>query len=70
MGLTIAAFRVREIDPALLEKVEVVDGDITEDNLGIDEQAERLEWNRTFLDINITLGSARTGVSLSQVTLK
>ena len=39
--LTIAAFRVREIDPALLEKVEVVDGDITEDNLGIDEQAER-----------------------------
>ena len=39
--LTIAAFRVREIDPALLEKVEVVNGDITEDDLGIDEQAER-----------------------------
>eukprot|EP00090_Calanus_glacialis_P045488 TRINITY_DN847_c0_g1_i3.p1 TRINITY_DN847_c0_g1~~TRINITY_DN847_c0_g1_i3.p1 ORF type:complete len:495 (-),score=113.85 TRINITY_DN847_c0_g1_i3:79-1563(-) len=34
--------RVREIDPALLEKVEVVNGDITEDNLGIDEQAERV----------------------------
>ena len=43
--LTIAAFRVREIDPALLEKVEVVNGDITEDNLGIDEQAERYAAN-------------------------
>ena len=43
--LTIAAFRVREIDPTLLEKVEVVDGDITEDNLGIDEQAERYAAN-------------------------
>ena len=56
--LTNAAFRVREIDPALLEKVEVVNGDITEDNLGIDEQAERYAANlenTNFKRINLSV---------------
>jgi fatty acyl-CoA reductase len=56
--LTFAAFRVREIDPALLEKVEVVNGDITEDNLGIDEQAERYAANlenTNFKRINLSV---------------
>jgi len=34
--------RVRATNPALLKKVEAVEGDITEDNLGIDEQTERI----------------------------
>jgi len=34
--------RLRDIDSTLLDKVEAVNGDITEDNLGIDEQTERL----------------------------
>ena len=29
------------MDPALLEKVKAVEGDITEENLGIDEETER-----------------------------
>jgi len=33
--------RLRDIDSTLLDKVEAVNGDITEDNLGIDEQTER-----------------------------
>ena len=53
--LTIAAFRVREIDPALLEKVEVINGDITEDNLGIDEEAERYEANLENTNFRINL---------------
>ena len=32
---------MRATNPALLKKVEAVEGDITEDNLGIDEQTER-----------------------------
>ena len=36
-------FRVKEIDPTLLEKVEAVNGDITEENLGIDDESERLK---------------------------
>eukprot|EP00092_Neocalanus_flemingeri_P074463 GFUD01092083.1.p1 GENE.GFUD01092083.1~~GFUD01092083.1.p1 ORF type:complete len:242 (-),score=61.64 GFUD01092083.1:780-1505(-) len=34
--------RVREIDPALLEKVDSVAGDITEESLGIDDESERI----------------------------
>jgi len=34
--------RVRARDPALLKKVEAVEGDITEDNLGIDDETERV----------------------------
>ena len=53
--LTIAAFRVRETDTGLLEKVEVVDGDITEENLGIDEQAERYAENIKSTNFRINL---------------
>ena len=52
--LTIAAFRVREIDPSLLEKVEVVNGDITEDNLGIEGYAANFE-NTNFKSIHSSL---------------
>jgi len=34
--------RIREIDENLLDKVEAVNGDITEENLGIDDQSKRM----------------------------
>jgi len=55
--LSSAAFdRVREMDETLLGKIEVVDGDITKENLGIDEAAER----KLTESVNLVFHSAAT----------
>ena len=49
-------FRIRELDDTLLHKVEAVNGDIVEENLGLDSQCEEIIKS----EVNIIFHSAAT----------
>ena len=49
-------FRLKKLDSSLLKKVEAVNGDITEDNFGLDEES----MSKLIENVNIIFHSAAT----------